>query len=82
MLFNIKDVKMEIPTTLSFKKGLREAKYGDVPAIRASIMAALGITSRQAYANRRDGKVGYSVDDVRCVEAAFAAYGVTDPWGE
>lgn len=73
---------MEIPTTLSFNKGLREAKHGDVPAIRAAVMAQLGISTRQAYANRRDGKVGYSVEDVRAVEAAFAEYGVTDPWGE
>lgn len=45
-------------------------------------MEKLRITTRQAYANRRDGKVTYSVDDVRDVEAVFAEYDVTDPWGE
>lgn len=73
---------MEIPKTLSFNKGLRAARHGDIAAIRAAIMEKLRITTRQAYANRRDGKVTYSVDDVRDVEAVFAEYDVTDPWGE
>lgn len=73
---------MEIPTTLSFNKGLREARHGDVPAIRAAIMEKLRITTRQAYANRRDGKVGYSVEQVRAVEAVFAEHDVAEPWGE
>lgn len=73
---------MEIPTTLSFNKGLRAARHGDIAAIKAAIMEKLRITTRQAYANRRDGKVTYSVEDVRDVEAVFAEYDVTDPWGE
>lgn len=73
---------MEYPKSTSFKKGWREIPQGKVKEFTEKIKRKLGISSGLAFRNRRDGKVEHTVVECQLIEAVFAEYGVTDPWGE
>lgn len=68
--------------SMSFNKGLRQVKYGDIENIKKDICDALHIKSRQAYANRREGRVSHTVIEAYEIEQIFKKYGVEEPWGE
>ena len=66
----------------SFKKALGQIKVNDTEKVKKEIMEALKIVTRQAWANRRDGKTGLLVDEKEAIENIFKKYGVTKIWGE
>lgn len=67
----------------AFRKGLRELKVKDAPEVRAQIYRILGVKSKQSFQRYSGGKA-VSLDVVKAsqIETLFAAYGVTDCWGE
>lgn len=69
-------------TTRSFRRGLRELKVKDVAPVKAAVAAELGVTTRQSFAGYRDGKRLLDVCKAKAIEAIFARYGVSDPWGD
>ena len=73
---------MEYPTSKSFRKGLREVPSGKLSEVIEKLKHTLGITSGFGFRNRRDGKVDHTVGDCQKIEAVFAEYGITNPWGE
>lgn len=73
---------MKYPKSTSFNKGLREVPHGQIKEVIANLKSVLGISSALAFRNRRNGKVDHTIGDCKKIEAVFAEYGVTDPWGE
>ena len=66
----------------AFQKGLSELKVKDLPAVRESLYHILRITTPQSFRNYAYGKVqNLDVDKARQIEALFASYGITNPWG-
>ena len=66
----------------AFKKGLSELKVKDLPAVREELYRILRITTAQSFRNYASGKVStLDVEKARQIEALFASYGVTEPWG-
>lgn len=69
-------------TMNSFKSGLNQVKYGDIPKIKMELMTKLGITSRAAWSARVSGKVKCTPCERESIEAIFKKYGVTkNIWG-
>lgn len=67
----------------AFRKGLRELKVKDQKEVRAGIYRILGVTTKQSFQNYSGGRVKtLDVVKARQIEDLFAAYGVTDCWGE
>lgn len=73
---------MKYPNSKSFNKGLREVPHGKIKEAAEKLKNALGITSGLGFRNRRNGKIDHTIGDCQKIEAVFAEYGVTDPWGE
>lgn len=67
--------------TYAFTKGLSQLKVCDVPAVKAEIMSALGITTNVSWINRRSGKIEPKISEARAIEEIFAKRGITDVWG-
>lgn len=66
----------------AFKKGLSEIKMKDLPEVREALYKILRVTTPQSFRNYASGKVqNLDVDKARQIEALFAGYGVTNPWG-
>ena len=66
----------------AFLKGLSELKVKDLPDVREALYRILRVTTPQGFRNYANGKVqNLDVDKARQIEALFAAYGVTNPWG-
>ena len=66
----------------SFRKGLRELRVKDVPAVKAGLLGILGVTSKQSFIRYADGKVAnLDVEKAKRIETLFSQYGVTDCWG-
>ena len=66
----------------AFQRGLRELKVKDVPEVRDALMPILGVGTLQSLRNYANGLVqNLDVDKARQIEALFASYGVTNPWG-
>lgn len=66
----------------AFQKGLSELKVKDLPEVREALYRILRVTSLQGFRNYANGKVqNLDVEKARQIEALFASYGVTDPWG-
>lgn len=66
----------------AFKKGLDELKVKDLPEVRQSLFRILGITTMQSFRNYSNGKVlNLDVDKAKQIEALFASYGISNPWG-
>lgn len=69
--------------TRAFRKGLRELKVKDAPEVRAGIYRILGVTTKQSFQRYSAGRaVRLDVLKAQQIEDLFAAYGVTDCWGE
>jgi hypothetical protein len=64
-----------------FQKGLAEVPTGKVNEVRRRLMDALGVRERHAYYNYRDGKVRLTIEKWCKIQAVFAEYGITAPWG-
>lgn len=67
--------------TYGFTKGLSQLKVCDVPAVKAEIMEALGITTNVSWINRRSGKIEPKISEALAIEEIFAKRGITDVWG-
>ena len=65
----------------AFRKGLGDTQARFQVMIRKEIIAALRIKSRYQWYNRRDGKVDHTPAERAAIEAVFAKYDVTSPWG-
>lgn len=66
----------------AFQKGLSELKVRDLPDVREALYRILRVTTPQGFRNYANGKVQtLDVDKARQIEALFAAYGVSNPWG-
>lgn len=66
----------------AFMKGLSELKVKDLPDVREALYKILRVTTPQGFRNYANGKVQtLDVDKARQIEALFAAYGVSSPWG-
>ena len=66
----------------AFKKGLSEIKMKDLPEVREALYKILRVTTPQSFRNYASGKVqNLDVDKARQIDALFASYGVTNPWG-
>ena len=66
----------------SFRPGMLQLKWADVPKVRKEIMSVLGITSRNGWSWRLRGKVEPKKSEVDAIEKIFAKYGVTQNiWG-
>ena len=66
----------------AFQRGLREIKVKDLPAVREALKSVLGVGTMQAVRNYANGLVqNLDVDKARQIEALFATYGVSNPWG-
>lgn len=66
----------------AFKKGLDELKVKDLPEVKRSLCRILGITTMQSFRNYSNGKVlNLDVDKAKQIEALFASYGISNPWG-
>ena len=66
----------------AFKKGMEDAPKRHQVMIRNEIKAMIGITSREQFRNRRDGRVRHSPVERVAIEAIFKKYGIDQPWGE
>lgn len=67
----------------SFRRGLANVKAGDLPGVKAEIMQALGVTTKQSFIRYADGKVAsLDVLKAREIEGIFQRHGVTEYWGE
>lgn len=66
----------------AFQKGLSELKVKDLPEVREALYRILRVTTPQGFRNYANGKVkSLDVEKSRQVEALFAGYGITNPWG-
>ena len=66
----------------AFRKGLSELRGKDLPEVREALFRILGITTSASYNNYASGRTkNLDVDKARQIEALFAAYGITNPWG-
>ena len=66
----------------AFQKGLSELKVKDLPDVREALYRILRVTTPQGFRNYANGKVmNLDVDKARQIEALFASYGITNPWG-
>lgn len=66
----------------AFKKGLDELKVKDLPDVKLALFRILGITTMQSFRNYSNGKVqNLDVDKAKQIEALFASYGISNPWG-
>lgn len=66
----------------AFQKGLSELKVKDLPEVREALYRILRVTTPQGFRNYANGKVqNLDVDKARQIEALFAGYGITNPWG-
>ena len=66
----------------AFMKGLSELKVKDLPEVREALYKILQITTPQSFRNYSKGKVlTLDVDKAKQIEALFASYGITEPWG-
>ena len=66
----------------SFNKGMLDASARVQKQIKIEIMAALGITSRTAFAMRRHGKVKHTPAEIAAIEEVFKRHQIIEPWGE
>lgn len=73
---------MQYPVSVSFNKGLREIPLGKIKEVQNRLKEALGVWSHVGWKRRRDGAVEPRISECMKIEAIFAEYGVTDPWGE
>lgn len=64
-----------------FQKGLAEVPAGKQKELRQELMEVLRIKDRHSFYNYRDGKVRLTIDRWVNIQATFAQYGVSDPWG-
>lgn len=66
----------------SFEKGYDQVPGGKQKAFKAEIMAAIKITTHQAWMRRLRGITIPRVDEKKAIEAIFAKYGITkNIWG-
>ena len=67
----------------AFRKGLRELKVKDEPEVREAIYRILNVKTRQSF-QRYSAGLAKRLDVLKAkqIEDLFAAYGVTDCWGE
>jgi hypothetical protein len=72
---------METTRDYAFEKGWYQLRQRDVSAVRAKIMATLGITTRMGFLDRLKGKYIPKVTEAKAIEDIFAKYGVKDIWG-
>lgn len=74
---------IKAPCSRAFRKGLRELKVKDEAKVRAGIYRILGVNNKQSFQRYSAGKAkNLDVLKAKQIEALFAAYGVTDCWGE
>lgn len=65
----------------AFRKGLRELRVADVPAVKERIKAVLGIKTKQSLTRYASGKATLDVVKAARIADIFAEYGVADCWG-
>ena len=66
----------------AFKRGMSELRVKDIPDVREALYHILRVTTRQGFLNYQNGKVQtLDVDKARQIEALFASYGISNPWG-
>lgn len=66
----------------AFQKGLSEIKIKDLPEVREALYKICRVSTPQGFRNYANGKVqNLDVEKARQIQALFAAYGVTNPWG-
>jgi|GEM_PF-1939949 len=66
----------------AFQKGLSELKVRDLPEVREALYRILRVTTPQGFRNYANGLIqNLDVDKARQIEALFASYGVSNPWG-
>lgn len=65
----------------AFQLGWSQVKCGDLPKVRKELMKALGVKTRPAFLNRKNGVVEPKVSEAKAIEEIFAKYGVKNVWG-
>lgn len=65
----------------SFQKGWYKIPYGKVAEVRIRLMAALDVTTHQAFRNHLKGDVNHTEEQTNAVEKLFHSYGITEIWG-
>ena len=71
-----------VASEYSFKKGWDQLRGFDRADVKESIMSALGITTRQAWHQRKNGEIEPKVSVAAAIEKAFAEKEIFDVWGE
>jgi hypothetical protein len=66
----------------SFKRGFMQLKQKDAPAVKAEIMAGLGISTRMPWHQRITGKIVPKQSEREYIENVFKKYGIIDVWGD
>lgn len=78
------DSKIETAEALSwsFQKGWGQVQNKDLDKVREELMAAIHITTPPTWYSRLRGSVEPKDSERAAIEKVFAAYGITDIWGE
>jgi hypothetical protein len=66
----------------AFQVGWDAVPQGVAGAVRARIIFALGVTTKQAFRDHLNGHVGHSDAEIEKIEAIFNEYGIIDIWGK
>lgn len=66
----------------SFKCGFMQLKQKDAPAVKAEIMAGLGIVTRAAWHQRLNGNIAPRQVEREYIQNVFKKYGIIDVWGD
>jgi glycyl-tRNA synthetase (class II) len=72
---------MEKVEKRAFQKGWMQVPQGLAATVRAKITFALGITTKQAFRDRLNGRVSHSDADIWAIEKIFNEIGITEIWG-
>lgn len=69
-------------TKYAFKKGWQQVPRSKTEEVKNAIKEQLGISSNPAFYARVRGTVELKISEADKVVEIFAAYGITDIWGE
>ncbi|MDR2910733.1 MAG: hypothetical protein LBV47_05145 [Bacteroidales bacterium] len=68
-------------TKQAFQKGWYRIPYGKVSEARIRLIAALGVTTYQAFRNHLKGEAEHTEEQINAIEEIFKSYGITEIWG-
>ena len=67
---------------MSFRRGWNRVPYVEKAGVRAEIMDALGIRTKQGFWYRMTGVVNHSKEEYDTIARIFRNHGLVNIWGE